>query len=185
MINENTIDESDTWAEQFKSLYEKATQRYANGVRGSRQVFSEADIAFLTSIGATPQEIYDFVEDWCDAGEPDPDTVFRMTAIRRDYFITEQKGQPSNQRISISTLPSMGASLGGLRWLPRIIEKAKAKLRGEMPPELMYGCGGDRPFLRKIGIDAAEFLRIVWQAGDNQQEILDYVNQKSFMSDPS
>ena len=56
-------------------------------------------------------------------------------------------------------LPSMGASLGGFRWLPRLMAKAHAKLRGEMPPELMYGCGGDRPFLKQLGIHPADFLK--------------------------
>jgi len=63
--------------------------------------------------------------------------------------------------------------------LPRLIEKAKAKLRGEMPPELMYCCGGDRAFLREHGIHPADFLREVWAAGDDTKKILQYVRQNA------
>ena len=34
--------------------------------------------------------------------------------------------------------------IDGIAWLPRILVKARLKLRGEMPADLMYGCGGDR-----------------------------------------
>ena len=185
MKNENLKAESDEWLEQFASLYTTATQRFANGIRGADRLFSEEDVKFMNSIGATPQEIYDFIEDWIDAGEPDPDTVIRITAVRRDYFFTEQQGQPSSQKISMNSLPSMGAALGGYRWLPRIIMKAQAKLRGEMPPELMYGCGGDRPFLRKLRIDPAEFLTVVWESKGQERHILEFVNQKSSGSSSS
>ena len=179
MKNENMISASNEWIEQFTSLYTNATQRFANGTRGAARLFSENDTRLLESIGATQQEIYDFIEDWSEVGEPDPDTVIRITAVRRDYFLTEQQGQQSPQTISMDNLPSMGATLDGYRWLPRIIRKAQAKLRGEMPPELMYGCGGDRPFLRKLDIDPAEFLKVVWEAKGQEQQILDFVKQKS------
>ncbi len=74
-------------------------------------------------------------------------------------------------------LSPKSAQLGGIEWLPRIIEKAQAKLRGEMPPELMYGCGGDRAFLREHGIHAADFLREVWAAGNDTGRILDFVRK--------
>ncbi|WP_447968703.1 DUF5069 domain-containing protein [Nitrospira sp. M1] len=171
--------EAESWIEEFTSLYDAAVQSFARGVRGKDKIFSDADIRQLASIGATPQEIYDFVEDSHDVGEPDFPTVLRITTVRREYFLREQNGNPSDKNISMHDLPSMGATLGGYRWLPRIIEKAKAKLRGEMPSELMYACGGDRPFLRKLGIDPADFLRAVWKAGNDEQQILDYVTHKS------
>jgi len=76
-------------------------------------------------------------------------------------------------------LPPKDAQLGGIEWLPRIIEKAHAKLRGEMPPELMYCCGGDRAFLREHGIHPADFLREVWAAGDDVQRILSFVRKSA------
>ena len=164
---------------QFTDLYEQATQRFESGTRGAENLFLKDDDRLLDSIGATRQEIYDFIEDWMEVGEPDPETVLRITDVRRDYFHQVQAGEPSPNTILMKDLPSMGATLGSYRWLPRIIAKAHAKLRGEMPPELMYGCGGDRPFLKQLGIDPAEFLKVVWQAGDNEQHVLEYVIQQS------
>jgi hypothetical protein len=59
-----------------------------------------------------------------------------------------------------------------------LIVKARAKLRGEMPTELMYGCGGDRAFLRKTGIHPADFLRVTWAAGEDDRKIVAYVQSK-------
>ena len=114
-----------------------------------------------------------------EVGEPSFDVVLRITTIRRDYFLKEQHGLPSEHRISMDAIPPKHARLGGFAWLPRIIAKAKAKLRGEMPPEVMYSCGGDRRFLNSIGGDPADFLQVIWEAGDDDQKVLDYVNEKA------
>ena len=79
----------------------------------------------------------------------------------------------------MSNLPSKDATVDGIGWLPRLIPKAEAKLRGEMPPELMYGCGGDRKFFKTHQVDPAEFLRKVWSANGNQAEIVSWVKAKS------
>jgi hypothetical protein len=63
--------------------------------------------------------------------------------------------------------------------LPRLIAKARAKLRGEMPPDLMYCCGGDRAFLNKVGIHPADFLRTVWSARDDDRKVIDWVKAKA------
>ena len=105
--------------------------------------------------------------------------IRQITAVRRDYLLSVQEGVHSSQKISSASLPSPGASLGGFRWLPRIIEKARAKLRGELPSDIMYGCGMDRPFLQRLNIDLVEFLKVVWEAGDDQEKILGYVNKKT------
>lgn len=178
MDRNSEIDDAD-WQERFREIYDRAVEAYEEGQRGAEGLFSSEDTAFLASIGTQPQELYDFVEDWCDVGEPSYDTVLRITAVRREYFLTKQHGQPSIRRISMDSLPPMQAQLGGFTWLPRIIEKAKAKLKGEMPPELMYGCGGDRPFLRKVGVDPAEFLRLVWRSDGDQEKILRYVKEQA------
>ncbi len=166
---------SQHWMATLQGIYGEAVIRYEHGARGAEDVIPENGLAFLASIGTTAQEIYDFVEDWAEVGEPPFSTVAAITAVRREYFLTVQHGQPSTQTISPSTIPPGSAELFGYRWLPRIMAKARAKLRGEMSPELMYGCGADRPFLRTVGIDPAAFLRIVWQAESDDQVILDAV----------
>ncbi|MFT5837141.1 MAG: hypothetical protein ACI9ZV_000645, partial [Candidatus Azotimanducaceae bacterium] len=63
----------------------------------------------------------------------------------------------------------------GIVWLPRIMPKALAKLRGELPPETMYGCGGDRRFFKTNNIHPAEFLRAAWAYQDDQGKLIDWV----------
>jgi hypothetical protein len=163
------------WARNFRELFEDGSDAYRAGKRDADSMFSAAHRTFLSEIGATPQEIFDFVEDSFYGGDPGVETTLLITAVRRDYYLVVQKGQASGRLIDMDKLPSKSAQMGGIEWLPRIIEKAHAKLRGEMPPELMYGCGGDRAFLREHGIHPADFLREVWAAKDDHQRILDYV----------
>ena len=134
-LKENQImnDESLDWVEEFRALFERKGTAYKNGIQNAEAMFSKEEKVFLRSIGATPQEIFDFVEDWCDAGIPDSETTLAITKIRRDYFFQEQQGKFSEKPISESAFPSRNASLEGLEWFPRIIEKARAKLRGELP----------------------------------------------------
>jgi hypothetical protein len=75
------------------------------------------------------------------------------------------------------TFPAGTLALGDFRWLPRIIAKARAKLKGELPSEIMYSCGTDRPFLKKVGIAPEDFLKTVWESGPNDQAILARVEE--------
>lgn len=166
------------WRVTFRKVYEEALTSYQVGQRAPNDITSVSSRKFLRSIGMKPQELFDFVEDWHNDGEPNFETVMRISAVRRDYFLDVQGGKLSSQEVSLHTFPSGNAKLGGLSWLPRIMAKARAKLRGEMPPEIMYGCGADRPFLRKLGIHPAEFLQIVWDAGHDDQKIIEVVIQR-------
>jgi len=170
--------ESKDWVDQFRTLFASKITAYKNGIQNAKAMFSKEEEDFLSSIGATSQEIFDFVEDWCDDGAPDSETALAITKIRRDYFIQEQHGQFPEKPISESQFPSRSASLAGLEWFPRIIEKARAKLRGKLPPDLMYGCGADRRFLNTVKIDPVEFLQTVWDAGDNIDHIIKFVTER-------
>ncbi len=114
-------------------------------------MFSEADGLFLASVGCSKQELFDFVDDLMEYGEPDLETVCGVQELRRDYFEQVMLGLRSEHAASMDDLPRKTDALEGIQWLPRLIAKARLKLRGEMPPELMYGCGGDRPFVRRMG----------------------------------
>ncbi len=163
------------WHHELKQLFVLALDRYRTGERDPRRYFSIDQIDYLASIGQTPQELFDFAEDHEKSSEPDWETVLLISAARRDYLLTVQKGQRSKKVISADDLPAKDAELDGIRWLPRVIEKAEAKLRGEMPPELMYNCGGDRNFFREHGLNPADFLRNVWSANGDRQKVVDYV----------
>ena len=116
----------------------QALEKYLAGHLEVEGLFTDDQAQFLASLGTTPQEIYDYIEDWCEYGEPSFETALRMTEVRAEYFLREQQGQRSTNIVTAESLPSRNAELGGFVWLPRIIAKAQAKLRGEMSPELMF-----------------------------------------------
>jgi hypothetical protein len=72
-------------------------------------------------------------------------------------------------------LPPKPAAVDGIPWLPRLIVKARAKLKGEMDPDTMFVCGGDRAFFEQHKLHPADFLRVTWAAGDDDRKIIDYV----------
>jgi hypothetical protein len=75
----------------------------------------------------------------------------------------------------MNALPAKSAAVDGSAWLPRLIAKARIKLRGELNPELMYGCAGDRPFLRRHHMTLPQFLRLVWGKGDDDRAVVEAV----------
>lgn len=168
------------WNEQFEELFDRCLARYQAGDRDFSAYYSAEDLAFLSSIGYKPRELFDFVEDLADEGQPTRSSALLIAAVRRDYFLVIQEGQHSSQEITAKDLPTFGDVLEGTRYLPRIITKARHKLRGELDPDIMFGCGGDRNFLSTHGnIPPADFLRQVWSAGDDDAKIAAYVRNQS------
>ena len=99
---------------------------------------------------------------------------------RKDYFWETQKKVPSTRVLDPSSLPAKNESLHGIVWLPRIIQKARAKLLGELDPTTMYCCGGDRYFFQTNQIHPAEFLRVVKRADNDDSSIVQWVlNRKN------
>ena len=166
------------WTVTFSEIYDRAVTAYRAGRQSPQTIFPAADVKLLAGLGCSAQELFDFVEDFVRGGEPDFGTTLLITSVRRDYFLNEQGGKPSGKLVDMDTLPPKQAVAGGLPWLPRIIVKARAKLRGEMPPDLMFSCGGDREFLENVDIHAADFLRFVWAAGGDDQKIIDWVQHR-------
>ncbi len=169
------------WDAYFAELFDSCVQEYDEGNKDYEAWFTEEDEDFLNSIGCKPREIFDFIEDHCvsDGQDPTATTALLVTAVRRDYFLTIQKGIPSTSIVPASSLPAKNAEVDGIVWLPRIIVKARAKLRGEMDPDTMYGCGGDRAFLAKHDIHPADFLRVVWAAGEDDAKVIAYVKSRA------
>ena len=166
------------WPMKFRRVFDAASDRYAKGERAPRKLFSKEELEFLASIGCTAQELFDFIDDGVRYGEPGFETVLLTTAVRHDFFRIEQNGIHSRNVISMADLPAKTDEVDGIAWLPRLIAKARAKLRGEMPDELMYGCGGDRPFLQGVNIELAEFLQLVWRCGADDRRIVEYVKNR-------
>lgn len=163
------------WEKKLERVFQAGVRKYQDGERQASRMFSTRDQAFLGTVGCTAHELFDYVEDYCTDGVPDFATVLALAAIRRRYFLEVQHGIPSQFQIDPQELPPKTEELEGFRWLPRIIAKARAKLRGELDPSIMYGCGGDRAFVDSIGMTAPQFLQLVWDAGEDDQKIVDAV----------
>jgi len=166
-----------SWEDSFLEIFESCSERYRAGIRDLDELYSADELAFFNSIGYKPREFFDFVEDYIEESEPTPIAAVLIASVRRDFFLSEQSAQPSRREVTPDELPSRDAELEGLRWLPRIITKARAKLRGELHPDIMYACGGDRNFLNNHDIHPADFLRFLWGAGEDNGKIADYVRQ--------
>lgn len=166
---------ADDWRQEFAKVWERATAAWEAGRRSPETMFDPADRAFLATIGCTAQELFDFVDDSRVYDDVDFGTVLAVTAIRRDYFLEVMGGRASGKVVPMSELPAKSAQVDGIAWLPRLIVKARLKLRGEMDPDLMYGCAGDRPFLYRQRMTLPQFLKLVWEKGGDDRAIVEAV----------
>jgi hypothetical protein len=164
---------------KFHDVYDRAIASYGKGARDAGKLLSTADVRWLESIGSRAQDLFDYAEDAANGGEPDYDTALLVQAARRDYFLTIQHGKPSKIVLDETKLPAKTDAVRGIEWLPRIIPKAKAKLHGELPTTLMYGCGGDRKFFKAHDIHPAEFLRVIWAWENDEAKIVEWVAKRS------
>lgn len=168
-----------TWNDHFLDLFATCVKRYRNGDKHFDNYYNDEDLALLVSIGYRKREFFDFVEDHCDENEPSPSDALLVAAVRRDYLQVELDGRLSRPTVNRDNIPTFGDALDGVYYLPRILAKARAKLRGELDPDLMFGCGGDRKFLRENGnLHPADFLRIVWAAGDDDLQVLAWIREQ-------
>lgn len=169
-----------TFPHQFRTLYEKAVALYAGGQRGADGFFSAEDTQFLAANGITAQHMYDYAEDHNNyEGEPGLLLALGIELVRRDYFLNVQGGRASTTTLDDGKLPAKTDTVRGIVWLPRLLPKARAKLRGELPPSLMFCCGGDRKFFKEHDILPAEFLSLVWRYEKNDGAVVDWVTRRS------
>ena len=167
------------FAAGLQTLWDKACAQYAGGRRDAGAFFDAAELAFLAANGLTAQHLFDYAEDFTGGGEPAWDSALAIEFVRRDYFLNVQAGRASPVVLDEATLPAKTAAVQGIDWLPRIMPKARAKLRGELPASLMYCCGGDRRFFKAHDIHPAEFLSLVWRKEDDDQAVIDWVVRRS------
>jgi len=163
------------WTRRFRELYDKGVDLFRAGNRDLESYFNTQEISFLSSIGLRPINLYDWAEDMVSTGEPDWNTVLLIAAARRDYFLVHQKGVTQTSITESSELPPKDEELDGIPWLPRIIAKATCFLSGGLCHEIMYGCAGDRRFLKEHDIHPADFLRAVWASGGDKAKVLAFV----------
>jgi hypothetical protein len=166
---------SASWEPPLLALFDRWLARYRAGQTRWESFSDSEDEAFLRSIGYKPRELFDYVEDHANHGEPDAGTIINIAGVRREYFLNVQGGKPSTNLITPAELPGKGDTLDGIAWLPRLIRKAEGKLRGELDPDIMYGCPGDLAFFESHGLDPVEFLRFVWECEGDRQQIVQHV----------
>ena len=162
----------------LKEIWHEAVAKYSAGNREPDSYFDATTLAQLASIGLNTMDVYDPVEDFISGAEIDLETFLLVSDARRNYFFTAQKGIPSEHRLDPSTLPAKDLEVNGIDWLPRMIPKALAKLRGELPASTMYGCGGDRRFFKTNNIHPAEFLRVVWAYEEDDSKTIEWVEAR-------
>jgi hypothetical protein len=167
------------FAEKLYALWDKAGRLYAQGRRDANTYFTADELAFLAANGLTAQHLYDYAEDFTSGGEPTWNTALAIELVRRDYFLHAQGGRASAAVLDEAKMPAKTDAVRGIEWLPRIIPKTKAKLRGELPPSLMYCCGGDRKFFKAHDLHPAEFLSLVRRHEHNDAAIIDWVVRRS------
>ena len=170
---------SKDWKTEFRGVWLCGVAAWKAGRRTPQTMFDSSDVAFLATLGCTAQELFDFVDDGQRYDEPDYRTTLDVVAHRRDYFLSVMQGKPSGRVATMESLPAKTAEVDGMAWLPRLIVKARLKLRGEMPEDLMYGCAGDRPFLRRMNMDLPGFLQLVRDCGDDDRGIIDAVKKSA------
>lgn len=167
---------SNGWKSEFQNVWDRGVTAWKAGRKSARTMFDPNDVAFLATIGCTAQELFDFIDDSLCYDDLDFETVLAVAAIRREYFLNVMHGRSTGHVVPMRDLPAKAAQVDGIAWLPRLIAKARIKLRGELNPDLMYGCAGDRPFLRKHNMTLPQFLQIVRDKGDDHA-IIDAVKK--------
>ncbi len=163
---------------KFRELYKKSYKLYQDGQRGADTFFIADETAWLAANGITAQHLYDYAEDDVVDGAPGFGNALTIETVRRDFFLSVQNRVPSETVLDPTSLPAKSEEIDGIRWLPRIIPKAKAKLRGEMPPSMMYSCGGDRSFFLTNDIMPAEFLHLVSRNLEDDGAIIAWVKAR-------
>ena len=81
-----------TWNDTFLELFDRCVSRYRADDHDFENYYTAADLDFLRDIGCRTREFFDFVEDFCEDNNPSPSTALLVAAVRRDYFLTVQKG---------------------------------------------------------------------------------------------
>lgn len=131
------IDEN--WKQKFCELFNAGVKRHRQDRQDPGTMFELDEVAFLESIGCTAQEMFDFCDDFVLWADVIYDHIEELQAVRYEYFKTELNSQPAVRRLAMDEFPPKDAEVEGIAWLPRLIVKARAKLRGELPTDLMYG----------------------------------------------
>ncbi|MEE2714731.1 MAG: hypothetical protein VYD34_01845 [Verrucomicrobiota bacterium] len=130
---------SEDWRKQFHDLFFKGVERHKEGRQDPEDMFEGDEPTFLKSIGCSTQEMFDFCDDYVRWGDVIYEHVEELQAVRYDHYLEELNSQPASHPMKMDQFPAKTDEIEGIAWLPRLIAKARAKLAGNLPADLMYG----------------------------------------------
>jgi hypothetical protein len=130
---------SEDWRTPFHDLFFRGVERHKQGRQSPEGMFEGDEPNFLESIGCSTQEMFDFCDDYVRWGDVIYEHVEALQAVRYEHFIEELDSQPANHAMAMNEFPAKTDEIEGIAWLPRLILKARAKLAGNLPADLMYG----------------------------------------------
>ena len=129
----------ENWRQQFHELFFTGVKRYEAGRHSPESMFETEDTIFLESIGCSTLEMFDFCDDYVRWGDVIYEHVEELQAVRLKHYQTTLNREPAERQMSMDEFPAKSDEAEGIAWLPRLITKARAKLAGSLPADLMYG----------------------------------------------
>ena len=129
----------ENWRQQFHELFFTGVKRYEAGRHSPESMFETEDTIFLESIGCSALEMFDFCDDYVWWGDVIYEHVEELQAVRLKHYQTTLNREPAERQMSMDEFPAKSDEVEGIAWLPRLITKARAKLAGSLPADLMYG----------------------------------------------
>lgn len=159
----------------FPALHSEAVEAYRSGCRQADSLLSSASLALLREAGLTAHILFDYAEDFSRYGWPTCEDFVGVAGIRYAEFVGKFQSTWPAAPVPEKSLPPKTAEWAGIAWLPRITTKALCFLEGSLAPEIMYGCSGDRAFLKERGLTLPGFLAAARDAQGDQKKVLDYV----------
>lgn len=163
----------------FSALHAEAVANYCSGCRDVSSILCATSLAMLRASGLTPEIIRDYAEDFSRSGSPTLEDFIGVAEIRQAEFLGKWNARWPAGPVLEMHLPPKSAEWEGIAWLPRITAKARCFLEGSLPPEIMYGCAGDRGFLNERGLSLPGFLAAVRDADGDDQSVIRHVQEQA------
>ena len=147
-------------ADSLAAIHQEASRIYDLGTRSPAAIISAESMAWILGYGLSRQFVFDCVDDLARYGEPCLEDFIAMALQRAAWHAARPPGGVAPAILTEPELPPKSEAFAGIPWLPRIVRKARAFLEGNLCDEIMYGCAGDRAFLKKFGLTLPEFLAL-------------------------
>lgn len=140
------------------AIHQEASRLYDSGERSPDRILSPESAVWISRHGLSLQFVFDCVDDLARYGEPSVEDFIALALQRAAFHAALPPGAAVPAILTEPELPPKAEVFDGIPWLPRIVRKAQAFLEGNLCDEIMYGCAGDRAFLKKHGLTLPGFL---------------------------